>query len=412
MPAGWEVSHEANQGGWHIVSDDVSEGTYSLRSDAITHGQLAAVAFSGTFLQGNVSFDLRVSSEIDYTSGGTDYLLFLIDGVNKGYWYGAINWKTLSFPISAGAHTLIWAYVKDASDHFYNTGASDATWIDGVQLPLPAPVDSTPPTGSITINNGAGSTDSTSVTLALSATDNSNTVSSMRFSNDGTNWSAWESYAVSKTWSLTNQEETKTVYVQFKDDSGNSSNSYKDTIIFDINTPPVADAGNERGTVIGQTISLDASNSRDPDGDTLTYQWEITTAPQNSMSTLTNSNTATPSFIPDLAGSYTFTLTTRDGVVNSTDTVTITVSLAGNTEFTLPTSDASSALTIKNIEGATLFKVRGDGVLDFPGITRSQRNAIVSPLSGMLIYQTDNNQGFYQFNGTVWSKLSFVLVDN
>jgi hypothetical protein len=90
--------------------------------------------------------------------------------------------------------------------------------------------DSIAPTGTITINNGDPYTPSTSVTLNLSASDNSGIVSLMRFSNDNYSWSGWETYAASRTWTLTSGTGIKTVYVQFQDPAGNTSGSYSDSI--------------------------------------------------------------------------------------------------------------------------------------------------------------------------------------
>lgn len=44
------------------------------------------------------------------------------------------------------------------------------------------------------------------------------------------------------------------------------------------------------------------------------------------------------------------------------------------------------------------------GVL-IPRMTLAQRNAIASPAPALLIYQTDNNPGFYYFD-TAWRGLS------
>lgn len=41
-----------------------------------------------------------------------------------------------------------------------------------------------------------------------------------------------------------------------------------------------------------------------------------------------------------------------------------------------------------------------------PRMTLVQRNAIATPATGLLIYQTDNSAGFYYFNGTIWVSLS------
>jgi len=41
-----------------------------------------------------------------------------------------------------------------------------------------------------------------------------------------------------------------------------------------------------------------------------------------------------------------------------------------------------------------------------PRMTLAQRNAISSPATGLLIYQTDNIPGFYYYNGTSWTAMS------
>jgi Tol biopolymer transport system component len=93
-------------------------------------------------------------------------------------------------------------------------------------------LDKTAPTGSVIINNDENSTSSPSVVLALSANDSSG-VAQMRFSNNGTDWTSWESYATSKNWTLSSEDGEKVVYVQFKDTAGWVSESYSDTISLD-----------------------------------------------------------------------------------------------------------------------------------------------------------------------------------
>lgn len=41
-----------------------------------------------------------------------------------------------------------------------------------------------------------------------------------------------------------------------------------------------------------------------------------------------------------------------------------------------------------------------------PRLTGQQRTAIATPATGLLVYQTDGNPGFYYYNGTSW----FLLV--
>ena len=62
------------------------------------------------------------------------------------------------------------------------------------------------------------------------------------------------------------------------------------------------------------------------------------------------------------------------------------------------TPDASSALEIESTTGGILI----------PRMTETQRDAIVSPASGLMIYQTDEISGFYFYNGTAWTKIGMV----
>jgi hypothetical protein len=41
-----------------------------------------------------------------------------------------------------------------------------------------------------------------------------------------------------------------------------------------------------------------------------------------------------------------------------------------------------------------------------PRMTKAQRNAIVSPVAGLCIYQTDNIPGFRMYNGTNWVRFT------
>jgi PKD repeat protein len=97
--------------------------------------------------------------------------------------------------------------------------------------------DSSPPSGSILINNGDSSTTSYSVTLNLSATDSDSGVAYMRFSNDGVSWTDWKFYSSEYVWNLADLRyggqyglTTYTVFVKFRDSEENESSVYSDTI--------------------------------------------------------------------------------------------------------------------------------------------------------------------------------------
>jgi hypothetical protein len=41
-----------------------------------------------------------------------------------------------------------------------------------------------------------------------------------------------------------------------------------------------------------------------------------------------------------------------------------------------------------------------------PTMTQNQRNAIATPATGLLIYQSDNTPGFYYYNGAAWTAIA------
>jgi hypothetical protein len=121
-------------------------------------------------------------------------------------------------------------------NHTFQVRAVNST---GKPDPSPASrswfVDTAVPRGTVSINGGATSTRSQTVTLSLSASDPSpaSGVVSVRFRNENTTaWSGWFAYSSSMPWQLSNGAGTKTVYVQFQDRAGNVSATASDKIKF------------------------------------------------------------------------------------------------------------------------------------------------------------------------------------
>ena len=105
-------------------------------------------------------------------------------------------------------------------------------------LPQPAAratADTTPPTGSIVIDANRSATNSRNVTLSLAWADTGGSgVARMRFSNDGSTWSAYESLRATKSYSLPSGTDShRTVRVQFIDVANNRSATYSDYIRLD-----------------------------------------------------------------------------------------------------------------------------------------------------------------------------------
>src|ERR1043165_5980463 len=65
------------------------------------------------------------------------------------------------------------------------------------------------------------------------------------------------------------------------------------------------------------------------------------------------------------------------------------------------TPAASSLLEIKSTSKGVLV----------PRMTQAQRNAIASPATGLLIFQTDKTPGFYYYSGAAWTAVSPKAVN-
>lgn len=185
-------------------------------------------------------------------------------------------------------------------------------------------LDTAAPTGTISVNAGAATTNNLNATLTLTSADAGGSgVTEMRFSNDNSTWSGWQAVGSSKAWTLSTGDGAKTVYVQFKDAAGNIA-TFSDGITLDT-TPPIVIGvvhgatynthvaatildGTATSKLDGQTynsgesISVDGTHTlvaTDPSGNATTVTFTIDkTEPTgslqiNSGATFTNSTSAT-----------------------------------------------------------------------------------------------------------------------
>ncbi|HPI92782.1 MAG TPA: PKD domain-containing protein [Deltaproteobacteria bacterium] len=276
---------------------------------------------------------------------------------------------------------------------------SDLSTEQSAYIPV---ADTTPPTGSVSINAGASVTTSRTVTLSLNASDVASSVSGMKISNDGTTYSSEVSYTTSYSWTLASGDGIKTVYVLFKDSEGNwMSSPATDSIqlsldsdgdgmpdawetTYGLNTgsssdasldsdndgvsnlneylagtnptsaadnAPVANAGSDQ-SVIPQRVMLDGSSSYDPTGDTLSYAWTQTSGPATVI--LEDSTKSVAYFVGITAGTYTFRLSCSDGYTTSTDSVSVTITNVA------PVVSAGSDMTITAGTSVTLHATGSD----------------------------------------------------
>lgn len=172
---------------------------------------------------------------------------------------------TITSPTDApNGNTDFWIYAVATNDTIeYESSLKNFTYrIDN------GAVDTTPPIGTISINKRATATNSNNITLNIQATDNISGLDTMRFSNNNSQWSAWTTYATSKSWDITNTayggtstQGTKKIYLQLKDKSGNSTTSEISTsIIFDT-TPPTASVVLAGGAISTRQKSISVTMS-------------------------------------------------------------------------------------------------------------------------------------------------------
>ena len=133
------------------------------------------------------------------------------------------------------------------------------------------------------------------------------------------------------------------------------------------NVPPNADAGDDQMVNVGVLVTFDGSGSNDPDDgpDPLSFSWSFVSTPANSSlvdADIANATTDTPSFTPDVEGTYLLRLDISDGEDSDFDQVMVEVVRAGSA----PSTPENLFVRIKrshlnlfwgSSEGATNYRV-------------------------------------------------------
>ena len=97
---------------WSITTTNPYEGAYCMKSGgagvpSVVSNMTVTVNIPA---DGVMSYFGKISCETNW-----DYGYFYIDGVQKAQYTGTSNWAEKSFDITAGDHTFMWQYTKDAS---------------------------------------------------------------------------------------------------------------------------------------------------------------------------------------------------------------------------------------------------------------------------------------------------------
>lgn len=183
------------------------------------------------------------------------------------------------------------------------------------------------------------------------------------------------------------------------------------------NYPPVANAGNPQTVVAGSLVSLDGGQSYDPNGDTLTFAWNVDARPAGSNAVLAGSSTAHPTFTPDRHGSYTLSLVVSDGKLGS-NAATVIITAANSA----PVADAGPD---QNVDVGTIVTLDGSASTDPNGDGLTYQWTIYKPTGSAAVLSDDRSvsptftadvSGTYTFylsvfDGDSYSSLNQVLVN-
>ena len=171
---------------------------------------------------------------------------------------GGVTYTPAS-PLKEGSNSITF----DVRDKTNNVTAT-LVWSFTIDTQLPA--------GSVVINNGDASTTSTSVKLTLMAEDATTSVKEMMISNQSDFGGArWEPFVDLKdSWTLSPVSGERPLYVKFKDEAGNESSAYNDSIELVIIAPDTTITSGPSGITDQATAAFTYSASES--GSSFKYQ--------------------------------------------------------------------------------------------------------------------------------------------
>jgi putative AlgH/UPF0301 family transcriptional regulator len=230
-----QMSFSTNSGTWSDWETYATSKSYSLSAgDGVKTVYVrfkdAAGNESTTEISDTITLDTTVPTAPTLTATeapaqeATVTIEYSLDTVIKEAQIDENATFTYTEPFTMSANGTVTAYATDAAG---NTSSAQLTITN---------IDTTPPTGTIQVNNGADWTKEVSVALTLD--DQGSGAAQMSFSTDNTNWSDWETFATSKSYTLLSGDGAKTVYIRIKDAAGNESTTeISDSITLDTTAP-------------------------------------------------------------------------------------------------------------------------------------------------------------------------------
>lgn len=202
------------------------------------------------------------------SNGTQDPELFLMqsDGANSATWVRSRGTAVASSSAGAAGVAEGFSYTPPASD-WYGLVLTNKAGSGNYTLN----VDTSAPTGTVTINGGDATTRFPAVTLTHAATDADTGVEAMRVSTDGVlDTEVFVPYSASQGITLPGPDGTKTVLAQYRNTAGMLSTIVSDTIVLDtrpdlkesrLDDPPANLVTGQRFEVTDRTVNSGGSTA-------------------------------------------------------------------------------------------------------------------------------------------------------
>jgi len=318
-------------------SSNLSSPVFTSSSEFSINENLAAVA---TILATDDDGDVLVYTIV----GGLDDNVFSLDSAS-----GVLNFKSppnFESPNDNDANNIYLLDISASDGENTTTQNLQITVLNVNESPVAnAGIDQSALVGDVITLDASGSFDNDSDPLSFlwSPPDNINL-------SDNT--------SANPTFTITNGIKANTQFEFTLAVSDNNGGNNTDSVLVTIlNTSPVANAGKNQTVTLGDSVTLNGSNSFDANDDNLSFSWIISNSPNNGIDNFSNPNLETPTIVPSAIGEYTFVLEVSDGI----DT---------NSSFTVVNVDNNNIPQMVSIPGGTFFmgdETSSDGAIQGSG---------------------------------------------
>lgn len=225
---------------WDLVNN-IEEPTseYIFNFDLDKPSSSIRYPLNNTFL--NYVDNITGNAE-DSGGAGIKLIEICILRVNDNYYWNGTAWVSQEFWLTADGKEE-WSFgtegINWSTDFYYRIISRATDNVSNLETQghlITFMYDNKPPECSISINNEAVYTSSNSVILSLHAMDSGSGVTQMAFGSNIYQWSAWQTFNTSKSFTLPSNDGPKSVFFKVRDKANNTAIT-SDTIILDT-TPP------------------------------------------------------------------------------------------------------------------------------------------------------------------------------